>query len=163
MAAAITKNPAFKEELTATLLQTLRQHPRASLAVPQGMADHKDNPQDIAAVTESAAYSQCIAELTDWLGTAKIALQVLSDSSLLCLPKLPLMFNKSSMAGVAHENRGRKAGLFTNGASSLGQAHMFFLLHTQRHPLCTLTGPCPSKAKQGCLQTSCSAKALVCI
>ena len=42
------------------------------------MTDHKDNPQDIAAVTESAAYSQCIAELTDWLGTAKIALQVVT-------------------------------------------------------------------------------------
>lgn len=76
MAAAVTKNPGFKEELTATLIQTLHQHPRAWLSVPQGIADHRHNAQDIAAVTESAAFSQCIAELTDWLGSAKIALQV---------------------------------------------------------------------------------------
>lgn len=56
------------------------------------MADHKDNPQDIAAVTESAAYSQCIAELTDWLGTAKIALQV-------CLQHSTSVLAGSALAG----------------------------------------------------------------
>ena len=77
---AISKNPTFKEELTAVLLQTLRQHPRASVPVPEHVP-HSDQAsqqsQDVAVISEGAAYSQCIAELTDWLGSAKIALQVL--------------------------------------------------------------------------------------
>ena len=62
------------------LLQTLRQHPRASVPVPEHVP-HSDQAsqqsQDVAVISEGAAYSQCIAELTDWLGSAKIALQVL--------------------------------------------------------------------------------------
>ena len=78
-AAAISKNSSFKEEVTATLLQTLHQHPRASLPVPQGIPNSDQSSQqsqDISVITEGAAYSQTIAELTDWLGSAKIALQV---------------------------------------------------------------------------------------
>ena len=78
-AAAISKNSSFKEEVTATLLQTLHQHPRASLPVPQGVPNSyqgSQQSQDISVITEGAAYSQTIAELTDWLGSAKIALQV---------------------------------------------------------------------------------------
>lgn len=77
-ALAIAKNPTFKEELTAVLLQTLRQHPRASVPVPQDISDSdggSQQSQDVNVITEGAAFSQCIAELTDWLGSAKIALQ----------------------------------------------------------------------------------------
>jgi len=75
----VTKNSSFKEELTATLLQILRQHPRAAIPVPQGIPNSdigSQESQDISVITEGAAYSQSIAELTDWLGSAKIALQV---------------------------------------------------------------------------------------
>ena len=77
--AAIAKNVAFKEELTATLLQLLRQHPRASTPVPQaipGTDQANQQGQEVTPIAEGAAYSQSIAELTDWLGCAKIALQV---------------------------------------------------------------------------------------
>ena len=78
-ALAISKNPTFKEELTAVLIQTLRSHPRAAVPVPQSIPNSEQGEQqaqDVALITEGAAYSQCIAELTDWLGSAKIALQV---------------------------------------------------------------------------------------
>ncbi len=78
-AAAISKNSTLKEEVTATLLQVLRLHPRASTPVPQGIPNFdqgSQQSQDISVITEGAAYSQSIAELTDWLGSAKIALQV---------------------------------------------------------------------------------------
>ncbi len=77
--AAIAKNSSLKEEVTATLLQVLRLHPRASTPVPQGIPNSdqgSQQSQDISVITEGAAYSQSIAELTDWLGSAKIALQV---------------------------------------------------------------------------------------
>ena len=77
--AAIAKNSSLKEEVTATLLQVLCLHPRASTPVPQGIPNSdqgSQQSQDISVITEGAAYSQSIAELTDWLGSAKIALQV---------------------------------------------------------------------------------------
>lgn len=77
-ALAISRNPTFKEELTAVLIQTLHQHPRALVPVPEHVP-HSDQASqqshDVAIISEGAAYSQCIAELTDWLGSAKIALQ----------------------------------------------------------------------------------------
>ncbi|KAL0052511.1 hypothetical protein WJX82_003263 [Trebouxia sp. C0006] len=76
--AAIAKNSSLKEEVTATLLQALRLHPRASTPVLQGIPNSdqgSQQSQDISVITEGAAYSQSIAELTDWLGSAKIALQ----------------------------------------------------------------------------------------
>lgn len=76
--AAISKNTSLKEEVAATLLQVLRLHPRASTPVPQGIPNSDQGiqqSQDISVITEGAAYSQSIAELTDWLGSAKIALQ----------------------------------------------------------------------------------------
>ena len=83
-ALAISKNPTFKEELTAVLIQTLRQHPRASVPVPDELPNSdqaSQESQDVAIISEGAAYSQCIAELTDWLGSAKIALQVKIQSA----------------------------------------------------------------------------------
>ena len=85
-ALAISKNPTFKEELTAVLIQTLRQHPRASVPVPEDIPSSgqaSQQSQDVALISEGAAYSQCIAELTDWLGSSKIALQVkiINDSA----------------------------------------------------------------------------------
>ena len=65
--------------MAAILLQVLRLHPRASTPVPQGIPNSDQGiqqSQDISVITEGAAYSQSIAELTDWLGSAKIALQV---------------------------------------------------------------------------------------
>lgn len=49
------------------------------MPVPQEVPNSdpaRQQSHDVAIISEGAAYSQCIAELTDWLGSAKIALQV---------------------------------------------------------------------------------------
>ncbi len=88
------KNPAFKEELVASLLETVSQHPRAAgpLPPPPAAAPPPGGPSggagitpasagadaggELAAITRLAAQAQRVAELADWLGAAKIALQV---------------------------------------------------------------------------------------
>ncbi|KAK9811481.1 hypothetical protein WJX72_004659 [[Myrmecia] bisecta] len=70
------KYPAFREEMVCTLLETLRAHPRAATPNSQLQAPPPVGPdEDMAVVAEMAALTQRIAELSDWLGAAKIALQ----------------------------------------------------------------------------------------
>ena len=76
------QSPAFREELVCTLLATLRAHPRAQphnfpgtspLLQPYAATG---SPEDVALMTHLAAHGQRVAELADWHGGAKIALQV---------------------------------------------------------------------------------------
>lgn len=71
--------PAFREELVATLLETLAAHPRAAAARGAALPASSDgvhgDADELAAAVAAAAGAQAAAELAEWLGCAKIALQ----------------------------------------------------------------------------------------
>ncbi|KAK9844880.1 hypothetical protein WJX74_008085 [Apatococcus lobatus] len=75
------QSPAFREELVCTLLASVRAHPRAqSHSFPGASPLLQANgavgqPEDLARMTHLAAHGQRVAELADWHGSAKIALQ----------------------------------------------------------------------------------------
>ena len=76
------QSPAFREELVCTLLATVRAHPRAQPhnfpgASPLLQANGAvGQSEDLAHMTHLAAHGQRVAELADWHGSVKIALQV---------------------------------------------------------------------------------------
>ncbi|KAK9845774.1 hypothetical protein WJX81_002133 [Elliptochloris bilobata] len=74
--------PAFREELVATLLETLASHPRAVVTRCAALpvlstvpSDGRGEADELAAAVTGAAGAQAAAELAEWLGCAKIALQ----------------------------------------------------------------------------------------
>lgn len=75
--------PAFREELVAALLETLAAHPRAAAArcasslsiAPLSTLDNGGPPDELAVAVAGAASAQATAELAEWLGCTKIALQ----------------------------------------------------------------------------------------
>lgn len=75
--------PAFREELVAALLETLAAHPRAAAArsasslstAPLSALDSGAGPDELAVAVAGAASAQATAELAEWLGCTKIALQ----------------------------------------------------------------------------------------
>lgn len=101
--AADAQYPAYREELVSTLLETLLQHPRlarlsqqaaaadaasttgGSVAAAGGGSAVETRPgtpgaggawEELQTAVQEVAAAQRTAELTEWLGCAKIALQV---------------------------------------------------------------------------------------
>jgi len=68
--------PAFREELVCTLVETLLSHPQGVIHGVEAVGGREEESSSLVATMKAGARAQAAGSLVDWLGTAKIALQV---------------------------------------------------------------------------------------
>ena len=80
---------AFREEVVCVLVETLLSHPQGVIRGLEPLEQEDGEAASLARTMKQAARAQSAGAIADWLGTAKIALQVPVTIGLCChLPAL---------------------------------------------------------------------------
>jgi len=72
--------PAFREEVVCTLVETLLSHPQGVVHGLEEVEGAEEGGGGLVGTMKAGARAQAAGSMVDWLGTAKIALQVPSPS-----------------------------------------------------------------------------------
>ena len=94
-----TDQPEYREELVCTLIEILLNHPQS--IIHRLEAAPEDASHSMLATIQEAARVQHAGSLVDWLGAARIALQVATNpaplNALSKKPNLKMRHQKSSL------------------------------------------------------------------